>query len=379
MFSDSREDAASIANGMERTHYLDLMREAMYDELKTAVLGESELLQDLQTDGRPTRPLAIRYLSKNPGMDDALRAVLRHVSRPIPQGLDPEDQELLLQRQTSAVRRVTDIQERGATRVAPLRILFESLEADGDPRGPGLLIHRLKRLGINPAGCDVLYQEYNYDGTFDNHWTGFFDFASPDACWRQGLSPEALQRRESTLRPKVISEICNVLFSRLYFGFESAGLGFACIDITEEGIQRGTATSGAGRQLFLDICNGCLRVMGDLYRYRQEPQEYPLDAWPDWNAVRALLRNYVKSCALHNGLGEGSLLAGVWNALCIDGGHSNAILNTRTLSVTDRSSDRSCLALPGLQASAFARCWENLYQLRRRAQRQRRCFVQPAS
>jgi ATP-dependent helicase YprA (DUF1998 family) len=333
VFSDSREDAASIANGMERTHYLDLVREAMYDELSTVVLGESELLQDLETGGAPAQPLALRYVAGNPGVDDRLRTLLRNATRPIPDNLDPEDRELFVQRRDTAVGRLTEIRGRGATRIAPLRILFESQQADGDPRGPGLLIHRLKRLGINPAGCDVLYQEYNYDGTFENHWTGFFDFSSQERCWRDGLSPEALQRRESTLRPKVVSEICNILFSRLYFGFESAGLGFACIDIGGEAIQRGTATSGASEQLFKDICNGCIRVMGDLYRYRQEPQDYPLDAWPDWATARALLRDYLKECAARNVLNEGSLFAGAWNALCVDGGHGNLILNPRTLSV----------------------------------------------
>jgi DEAD/DEAH box helicase domain-containing protein len=333
VFSDSREDAASISNGMERTHYLDLVREAMYDELSTAAIGESDLLRDLEAGANPTRPLAVRYLAVNPGADGTLRTLIRNETRPIPEDLDPEDRQMFVQRRDAAARRLNEMRRRGTTRVVPLRILFESRQDDGDPRGPGLLIHRLKRLGVNPAGCDVLYQEYNYDGTFDNHWTGFFDFSAPETCWRNGLSPEALQRRESTLRPKVVSEICNVLFSRLYFGFESAGLGFACIDIDQAAIERHAGTSGAPTAVFIDICNGCLRVMGDLYRYRQEPQEYPLDAWPDWSSARAYLRNYLRDCAARNGLVDTSLLAGVWNALCVDGGHGNLILNPRTLGV----------------------------------------------
>ena len=33
VFSDSREDAASLSNGIERSHYDDLVREALFDEL----------------------------------------------------------------------------------------------------------------------------------------------------------------------------------------------------------------------------------------------------------------------------------------------------------------------------------------------------------
>lgn len=333
VFSDSREDAASISNGMERSHYLDLVREAMYDELSTAVLGESELLRDLEAGLNPTTSVALRYLRLNPGADTAIQTSLRNERRAIPQDLDPEDRQMFEQRQETAARKLGAIRRRGITRIVPLRILFEGSQGDGDPRGPGLLIHRMKKLGINPAGCDVLYQEYNYDGTFDNHWTGFFDFSSPDACWRDGLSAEALQRRESTLRPKVISEICNVLFSRLYFGFESAGLGYACLDLEPSTLERHAGVSGATVAVFTDICNGFVRVMGDLYRYRQEPQEYPLDAWPDWASARAHLRNYLKECAGRNGLVEADLFAAVWNAICIDGENANLILNPRRLAV----------------------------------------------
>ena len=57
VFSDSREDAASISNGIERSHYLDLMREATYDELRRVALGEASLLQDLQNFGEPRQPM----------------------------------------------------------------------------------------------------------------------------------------------------------------------------------------------------------------------------------------------------------------------------------------------------------------------------------
>ena len=39
-FSDSRQDAAELANGIERSHYTDLVREAMYEELLKAAVDE---------------------------------------------------------------------------------------------------------------------------------------------------------------------------------------------------------------------------------------------------------------------------------------------------------------------------------------------------
>ena len=45
IFSDSRENAASISNGIERTHYYDIVREAIIDELKQLAIGQLYLLK----------------------------------------------------------------------------------------------------------------------------------------------------------------------------------------------------------------------------------------------------------------------------------------------------------------------------------------------
>lgn len=331
VFSDSREDAASISNGIERSHYLDLVREALYDELHNVVFGEASLLVDLEESGEPGHPESIRYASRNPGVIESLRQDIRSAAKPIPEGLDSEDRALLERRREAAHSRLEEIRHRAASRIVPIRILFESTDAN-DPSGPGLLIQRLKSLGVNPAGQDVLYQDYHYDDSW-HHWTEFFDFTSKSAGWRQGLSPAALNAREQVMRPKVVSEICAVLFSRLYFGFESAGLGYACLNLPTEVIVPLTAKCGASPDLFVEICNSCLRVLGDLYRYLQDPHELPPPSWPNWESARASLRNYIKRCASKNGLPETALFDSVWEAICQKGGHDDLILNPRRLFV----------------------------------------------
>jgi DEAD/DEAH box helicase domain-containing protein len=332
VFSDSREDAAAIANGMERTHYLDLVREAMYDELSTAVMGEGSLLDDLERQGAPVQATAQRFATRWPAATARLRRLIADAGRQIPGGLDEDLQTELTNRRERAREETAQIRDRATRRLIALRVLFEGPDAE-DPAGPGLLIHRLKRLGVNPAGCDVLYQEYFYDGSFENHWTAFFDFSDQDRCWREDISPAARQRREDKLRAKVVSEVCDVLFSRLYFGFESAGLGFPSVDLSPPATRAGALACGISDDTFVDICNGTIRVLGDLYRYRQEPQEYPVDAWPDWSNARALLRNYARACATRNGTNSQQLLIALWQAISGDAGHSTLILNPRRLLV----------------------------------------------
>ena len=330
VFSDSREEAASLANGMERSHYLDLVREAMYDELSKLAVGEPDLLSELQTSGEIESDGARRFAASYPSATQRLTDLLS-ATAPIP-GLNDKGMRVFLQeRQDNAVQQLQLIRTRGETRTVPLRSLFEAPDGAGEPEAPGMLIQRLKEIGVNPGGNDVLYQDYRFDGSYQR-WTELFDFTERDRGWRQGLSPEGLVSRER-LRRKVASEVCDVLFSRLYLGFESAGLGYPRLDLAEDTSAGIASECGAGSQLFESICNATIRVMGDLYRYPQEPEDYPLYSWPDWDSARARLRNFVKECARVNSLGESGLLAAVWRAICVEGEHAHLILKPRRLSV----------------------------------------------
>jgi len=332
VFSDSREDAASISNGIERAHYSDLVREAMYDELSDVVLGEASLLDDLETQSEPVTPEAIRFAGRNPGAVGQLRNDIASSAMAIPAVLPPVQREILEKAREASLSKLQDIRQRQETRTIPVRLLFEGADLNADRDGPGMLISRIKKLGVNPAGNHVLYQEFNYDGTW-HPWIELFDFTSDDVTWNNNLSPAALNARENKLRAKVKSEVCSVLFSRSYFGFESAGLGYACLDLAPAKIAELAQRCDAPMEIFTEICNGCLRMLGDFYRYHQEPQEYPLQDWFDWSQARARLRKYVEQCARNNALNTPDLKDALWEAICNEGGHQYMIIDPRRLLV----------------------------------------------
>ena len=85
---------------------------------------------------------------------------------------------------------------------------------------------------MNPAGQGVLFQEFNFDDAW-RRWTTLFDFTSEEGGWNPDLSPAGRDRGRVKLRDKVTSEICSVLFSRSYFGFEASGLGYAMLDLPD--------------------------------------------------------------------------------------------------------------------------------------------------
>jgi len=333
VFSDSREDAASISNGIERSHYDDLVREAIFDELGQLAIGELRLLEDLQQYHQPTHPEAIQFAHRNPNAVTELQQQVELASMSLPAGLPPVALQALQVQQDEAQAKLNEIQQIGNTRTVPLKRLFE-----GDNQEPGLLMQRLKVLGVNPAGNDILYQEYYYDKNW-HHWTELFDFQSTTSGWRSGLSSGAQERRENKLREKVKSEVCDTLFSRLYFGIEASGLGYVRLNLPTATIDILANQCGTSPQVFESICDGCLRIMGELYRYNKEPQEYELIEWLNWNDARVRLRNYVNECATKNGLSEQELRQALWSAICTEAQHHHLILNPRHLWVRFAVSD----------------------------------------
>jgi len=313
IFSDSREDAAGISNGVERLHYRDLVREAMYDELYRACNAESGFLTDLRATGTATSRDARAFCEANPDRAAQIEQHLSLATAVIPGGLAPALVAALQSQQQLARADIEEIERRAATQSIPLRVLFEAPASDPDPSRAGLLIHRLKKVGVNPAGNDVLYQEFKYDGEY-RHWTTLFDFSAPSKCWRTGLSDEAELAKTTKLTRRVISELCGVLFNRSYFGFESAGLGYPCLDLDDSHWPTLASSCGIPTAAFRNIASGTLRIMGDLYRYHQEPQEFPLSDWPDWASVRVALKDYVDACA-----GEHGVAPSAWPCLSSGG------------------------------------------------------------
>lgn len=316
VFSDSRENAASISNGIERTHYNDLVREAIFDELNLLAIGEVYLLEDIQKDGKAVRPEAIEFAGRNPDAVEQFKKAIKNANKPLPQGLDDEDLELFTNRKNQAQNIIYKIQLTAKSRIVPLRVLFE-----GEKDTPGLLIRRLAYLGINPAGNDINDQEFYYD-TKSHHWTDFFDFTSQSPKWKAASSGEAIDKRHKLISTAKAG-ICDTFFSRLFYSVEASGLGYTCLNLPQEEVDKLAVQCKLSPEVFLEIANGCLRVIGDLYRY----PEYTVEDWNSWQDAKARLKKYVKQCVTHNKLSEKQLQDALWSAICQHGKHEHLKIN----------------------------------------------------
>ncbi|HSI09588.1 MAG TPA: DEAD/DEAH box helicase [Rariglobus sp.] len=333
VFSDSREDAATVANGIERNHYDDLVREAIYDELMHEAFGECALMEDIRSAGGPISQAATEYAVRNAGATSQIRSDFEMEAAPISAALPAAHRVVLEEARRASVTRLDTLRERARSRRVPASILLwnpnERLQA-------GILIKRLKKLGVNPAGVDVLYQDFKYATQDYRRWTEMFDFNSADVCWQVDAPEPVLERRMNHLVPKVSAEISGVLFARNYFSFESCGLGYPHIQLSAEDVQALSTECHCAGPLFVDVCNAFIRILGDAYRFVDRSVDaFPQDPWTQSGHARATMRRWLELVANDAGLDPTSFTETVWKAVTDSryGGHIDAMLRLEKLDI----------------------------------------------
>ena len=318
IFSDSREDAAQIANGVERNHYTDLVREVVCDEIRQKVFGESQLLHHIEEGNTDPGPDASLYLDRNPDAKNYLEELIEtatYMDEKIPASLE--------QNIIKANKLLENIRVRGETHEICVSYVLPPPDEINDC---GILIRRLIKLGVNPAGNDVLMQEFKWEGN-THRWTELFDFESYN--WRKGL-PQESQYGRNLICDKLKKPLCDLFFGRLYFSFESSGLGWLRLNI-EDSVYAGLSNeAGITEDIFKEVCDSYIRILGD--KYRHEGSEYHQNDYPDYDSAPASFKRYIRNVALKHNTDENSLGGAIFSALR-SGGHDNAKLTISKLNI----------------------------------------------
>ena len=316
VFSDSREDAAQISNGVERNHYLELVREIVCDELHAAINGVPSLIKDLE-QGRSLSPASQEYVDRHPGDYERYRDLTRTASLP-KEGMP----KTVLDAINNAICKIGQAKASGRDRIVPISVV---LPPPDDPLECGVLVRRLIERGVNPAGNDVLLQEFGWDKEY-HPWTTLFDFENH--TWRQGL-PQGAHFAKERVFQSLTGTLCDLFFGRLYFGLEAAGLGWIKLQTDPVELEELSTKAGIPLQVFIEVCDAFLRVLGD--RFRHEGSEFHLDDFPGYSDCTANLKRYVRKVACQTGVEEVTLGDAIYSALR-RGGHENGKLVTRRLS-----------------------------------------------
>jgi Lhr-like helicase len=308
LFSDSRQDAAKLSAGLEKSHYQDLVRQLLVGAMQAQAghAQDAALLEAFEKAGdrSPEAVAARRRLLEDRPEDATLVSDLHR-------GLLDQDHE----RRARAVQ----AEQRLSSIYVPLPAVLGRV-------GAGLLNE-----GTNPGGPDWSLQGYPRHEPRSS-WTTVYDWHEPP---RPKLEMD-LDAQASSLQGSIQEALGRECVQAIYGGagrdLESIGLGYIGLDPTR--VLRSPA--GLSGSVFSEAVLGSMRVLGQMRRF-------PGMRWGTQSPPGALRRYWGSVAALHSI--DADLLADAVNV---------ALAPLMTEYLLDR--DQLYLAPPGLAAWRCGHC-----------------------
>ncbi|MES2460786.1 MAG: DEAD/DEAH box helicase, partial [Armatimonadota bacterium] len=317
VFSDSREDAAQTANGVERAQYDDLVRELLIDELRTRVTAQPELLDSLENN-TPLTTGAQRLFAQSSNERTYLENQLSTAMLPTTNMPPP-----VLEAINKAKRELDQIRQRGQDKIVSMSALLPPSD-NGTQCGP--VMARLVQLGVNPTGVDRDVQHFTWDNQ-KHRWSDLFDMEQ--FTWAQGLDQSANTARDE-VRQRLRRAFSSAFFGRLFYSFEAMGLGYLKVDADTAMLQNYATQANLPITTFVQLLDGFVRALGNNFRH-EGPRFEKQDA-AEFKNLEARCRGYVKVVAQQQGIALNTLGPILFNCLAASG-HPNGKLRTSRLAV----------------------------------------------
>lgn len=293
-FSDSREDAASVANGIEREQYVDLMRDVFVSicEKSTA---------DAQS----------QYIAKSLDLSEIQHQLVAYAGN--------KTLCKILQNSEANCRRELNEYANKMQYVKIADLLQTRNLTDSK------LYSALYALGVNPAGCDWEQQIYRINN-IDYPWYDITD----------ALGTTAVQGFQDKSAKSIKENLSRVLFGRLFYNIESAGLGYIAIDMSDNEIINHLNTCGVylpKASVFREIVSSSMRILGDKFRYNPNPYDIvQSNVATNFQSGPKALKNYIDVVANRHGVNKDNLGNAVFHILRLHH-HHNLMLEIANLEI----------------------------------------------
>lgn len=217
-FSDSREDAAGVANGIERNHYEDVLRDIVIEIGANYGKDYSSKIKELRAEV---------FSEDNP--DEKL-----------------EDEFMTLRR----------IQKANGN------LKFQDIVSNNnDIASP--IVRKCNEIGINPAGNDWEVQNV----FVENRIKAWYAINVND-----NTEINALQEK---MLPRIKQNVAALLFGRLFYSMESAAIGYVSTKKEDSKIEEAKVSlrtiSGLTNDVFQQITDSVVRILGESWRYDYSP------------------------------------------------------------------------------------------------------------
>ena len=248
-FSDSREDAAKQAYGIELEQYRDMVRMLFIDCVNEINEGVQTIVSQIEKD-------------KAAGVNvDARNYTRKYETWQLPQARYIADDYLDGKDLSKYKKEYVDL----------------SYFIDNENNIDGLLVRKLVQLGINPAGVDFKDQYTNEIRINQNHWNRAFNW---DTFVRQANASDDYRKR-------VYNNLTSAVFANSfgkYMGVSvlDSGIGYVCCKRTndkEQSQEYGALSSilTPHRLNVYDFIDAFIRILGDNYRYHNDEFEDSAD------------------------------------------------------------------------------------------------------
>lgn len=246
-FSDSRQDAARQAFGIEKEHFRDIVRMLFLECLEELSKPDSDIIEfinkvkQLREGIFPDIP---RYTKLIPDAAAIAIDVINNNVEGLEKYLNPEQS-----------------------------LSVENLVETEQNRLNGLLVKKLLSIGVNPNGVG-----FNNETEQGHHWSNFYDFDKGRIANREVIR-NRISDNNFDIRLNFISEVRDNLFATIFqnsFGIytdvnsESAGIGYLTVRQNHLNEFYIALQNMLPNHIEVDdFINAFIRIMGDNYRYNQ--------------------------------------------------------------------------------------------------------------
>ena len=308
-FSDSRQDAADQAFGIEQEHYRDMVRALFLEcieELTTPNTRVVELIEKTNTINQDIFGVISEYKDIPNAYEIAGKTLDNY---------EEAKQLFLNPQQNFNLSQIVD---------------------KGEGELNGLLIEKLLKLGINPAGVEYHKQYINGKHLWNNLYefdlkNNIFKFKTEDELGKTFKTQTDFgQNSKKNIKNNLYAQIYQNSFGKyMSLDTESSGIGYVSFKI-EDTILNDLLRVLPNTSSPKDFMNAFLRVLGDHYRY-DDPDGFEPSIIPSYHNLNSNIKKPIKKFCNLNGLDETRFTDVLDNILQRLLNNNNLILNPKKL------------------------------------------------
>ena len=273
-FADSRQDAAVVANSIERNQYIDLMRDIIVEK---CTLDPSV---DYEAKRNDLNELLIDK--------DAANATLANPNA------TPREQRSAHRTLGAIDKEIAEVKKILEKTISVEKLINTNNCIDSP------IYRAFRELYTNPAGCDSANQHFEETPTANPvMW-----YEIDDNLLKQDDNASSLLKQDVNRKvgSAITQNVMRVLFGRLHYNAESAGIGWVTVPRDENRIHNiliDQNLANISTDVFMEIVNSVIRLIGNSYRYANNPYDiFPTDNDANFGNLNAKspIRGYIYSC-----------------------------------------------------------------------------------